>query len=195
MNPQDSSPFFSRPPLPTNDNPLSPQGRFGRLSSIGWYGFVHLITFFATLALSLTMGIFHLNTLSVDNQFVNTLTGLAGLGFVVILVLYLYFLMVISIRRLHDMNRSGWLILLLLIPLLNIFMGLYLLLGSGSKGVNNYGLPRATPVWEKILAWLMIIITVLSFMASSSIVSYMFGAGELEMPQPQEVIQKGTAYF
>jgi len=32
-------------------------------------------------------------------------------------------------------------------------------------------------------------------MASSSIVSYMFGAGELEMPQPQEVIQKGTAYF
>ncbi|MGA9699967.1 DUF805 domain-containing protein [Acinetobacter sp. ANC 3781] len=195
MNPQDSSPFFSRPPLPTNDNPLSPQGRFGRLSSIGWYGFVHLITFFATLALSLTMGIFHLNTLSVDNQFVNTLTGLAGLGFVVILVLYLYFLMVISIRRLHDMNRSGWLILLFLIPLLNIFMGLYLLLGSGSKGVNNYGLPRATPVWEKILAWLMIIITVLSFMASSSIVSYMFGAGELEMPQPQEVIQKGTAYF
>ena len=195
MNPQDSSPFFSRPPLPTNDNPLSPQGRFGRLSSIGWYGFVHLITFFATLALSLTMGIFHLNTLSVDNQFVNTLTGLAGLGFVVILVLYLYFLMVISIRRLHDMNRSGWLILLFLIPLLNIFMGLYLLLGSGSKGVNNYGLPRATPIWEKILAWLMIIITVLSFMASSSIVSYMFGAGELEMPQPQEVIQKGTAYF
>lgn len=195
MNPQDSSPFFSRPPLPTNDNPLSPQGRFGRLSSIGWYGFVHLITFFATLALSLTMGIFHLNTLSVDNQFVNTLTGLAGLGFVVILVLYLYFLMVISIRRLHDMNRSGWLILLFLIPLLNIFMGLYLLLGSGSKGVNNYGLPRATLVWEKILAWLMIIITVLSFMASSSIVSYMFGAGELEMPQPQEVIQKGTAYF
>lgn len=195
MNPQDSSPFFSRPPLPTNDNPLSPQGRFGRLSSIGWYGFVHLITFFATLALSLTMGIFHLNTLSVDNQFVNTLTGLTGLGFGVILVLYLYFLMVISIRRLHDMNRSGWLILLFLIPLLNIFMGLYLLLGSGSKGVNNYGLPRATPVWEKILAWLMIIITVLSFMASSSIVSYMFGAGELEMPQPQEVIQKGTAYF
>ncbi|WP_425918921.1 DUF805 domain-containing protein [Acinetobacter sp. TSRC1-2] len=195
MNPQDSSPFFSRPQLATNDNPLSPQGRFGRLSSIGWYGFVHLITFFATIALSLILGIFNLNTLSVENQFVNTLTGLAGLGFVVILVLYLYFLMVISIRRLHDMNRSGWLILLFLIPLLNIFMGLYLLLGSGTNGVNNYGLPRATPVWEKILAWLMIIITVLSFMASSSIVSYMFGAGELEMPQPQEVIQKGTAYF
>ena len=101
--------------------------------------------------------------------------------------------MVISIRRLHDMNRSGWLILLFLLPIVNILLGLYLLLGSGTAGVNNYGLPRETPVWEKILAWLMIIITVLSFLASGSMVSYMFGTGELEMPQ--EVIQKGTQYF
>ncbi|WP_407305038.1 DUF805 domain-containing protein [Acinetobacter sp.] len=193
MNPQDSSPFFSRTQLKRSDSPLSPEGRFGRLSSIGWYGFVHLITFFATLALSLTMGIFNLNTLSVDNQFVNTITGLAGLGFLVILVLYIYFLIVITIRRLHDLNRSGWLILLFLVPLLNIFMGLYLLLASGTKGPNDYGLPRETPIWEKILAWLMIIITVLSFLASSSMLSYMFGSGELEMPQ--EVIQKGTQYF
>lgn len=193
MNPQDSSPFFSPPQPTSSDNPLSPEGRFGRLSSIGWYGFVHLITFFATIALSLAMGIFNLNTLSVDNQFVNTLTGIAGLGFVVILVLYIYLVMVISIRRLHDMNRSGWLILLFLLPVVNILLGLYLLLGSGTAGVNNYGLPRETPVWEKILAWLMIIITVLSFLASGSMVSYMFGTGELEMPQ--EVIQKGTQYF
>jgi uncharacterized membrane protein YhaH (DUF805 family) len=193
MNPQDSSPFFSRPQPTSSDNPLSPEGRFGRLSSIGWYGFVHLITFFATIALSLVMGIFNLNTLSVDNQFVNTLTGIAGLGFVVILVLYIYLVMVITIRRLHDMNRSGWLILLFLLPVVNILLGLYLLLGSGTAGINNYGLPRETPVWEKILAWLMIIITVLSFLASGSMVSYMFGKGELEMPQ--EVIQKGTQYF
>lgn len=193
MNPQDSSPFFSRPQPTSSDNPLSPEGRFGRLSSIGWYGFIHLITFFATIALSLVMGIFNLNTLSVDNQFVNTLTGIAGLGFVVILVLYIYLVMVISIRRLHDINRSGWLILLFLLPVVNILLGLYLLLGSGTAGINNYGLPRETPVWEKILAWLMIIITVLSFLASGSMVSYMFDTGELEMPQ--EVIQKGTQYF
>lgn len=193
MNPQDSSPFFSRPQPTSSDNPLSPEGRFGRLSSIGWYGFVHLITFFATIALSLAMGIFNLNTLSVDNQFVNALTGIAGLGFVVILVLYIYLVMVITIRRLHDMNRSGWLILLFLLPVVNILLGLYLLLGSGTAGINNYGSPRETPVWEKILAWLMIIITVLSFLASGSMVSYMFGTGELEMPQ--EVIQKGTQYF
>ncbi|WP_180041903.1 MULTISPECIES: DUF805 domain-containing protein [unclassified Acinetobacter] len=193
MKPQDASPFFSRSQQAKADNPLSPEGRFGRLSSIGWYGFVHLIAFFATLAFSLALGIFNMHTLSMDNQFVNTLTGIAGLGFVVILVLYLYFLIVITVRRLHDLNRSGWLILLFLLPLVNIFMGLYLLLGAGTKGINTYGLPRETPVWEKILAWLMIIITVLSFLASGSMVSYMFGTGELEVP-PQ-VIQKGTQYF
>ena len=193
MNPQDSSPFFSRSQPAKADNPLSPEGRFGRLSSIGWYGFVNLIAFFATLAFSLALGIFNVHTLSMSNRFIDTLTGIAGLGFVVILVLYIYFLMVITVRRLHDLNRSGWLILLLLLPLVNIFMGLYLLLGSGTQGINNYGLPRETPVWEKILAWLMIILTILSFLASSSIVSYMFGSGELEVP-PQ-VIQKGTQYF
>ena len=193
MKPQDASPFFSRSQPAKADNPLSPEGRFGSLSSIGWYGFVHLIAFFATLAFSLALGIFNMHTLSMDNQFVNTLTGIAGLGFVVILVLYLYFLIVITVRRLHDLNRSGWLILLFLLPLVNIFMGLYLLLGSGTKGSNKYGLPRETLVWEKILAWLMIILAVLSFLASGSIISYQFGTGELEVP-PQ-VIQKGTQYF
>ncbi|WP_180081430.1 DUF805 domain-containing protein [Acinetobacter sp. YH12201] len=193
MNPHDDSSFFSRAQPARSDNPLSPEGRFGRLSSIGWYGFVHLIAFFATFALSLTMGIFNFHTLSMDNQFINTLTGIAGLGFVAILVLYIYFLIVISIRRLHDMNRSGWLTLLFLLPLVNIFMGLYLLLGSGTKGSNKYGLPRETLVWEKILAWLMIILAVLSFLASGSMISYQFGTGELEVP-PQ-VIQKGTQYF
>ena len=193
MNPQDSAPFFSRPQATRKDNPLSPQGRFGRLSSIGWYAFVHLATFLATIALSLTLGIFNLNTLSMDNQLVNTLTGIAGLGFVVILLLYLYFLMVITVRRLHDMNRSGWFILLFILPVLNILLGLYLLLGSGTAGINSYGLPRETPVWEKILAWLMIILMLLSFLASSSMLSYMLGAGELDMPQ--NVIQKGSEYF
>ncbi len=193
MKPQDASPFFSRSQPARADNPLSPEGRFGRLSSIGWYGFVHLIAFFATFALSLMLGIFNFHTLSMDNQFVNTLTGIAGLGFVIILVLYFYLLVVITVRRLHDLNRSGWLMLLLLLPLVNVLMGLYLLLAAGTQGSNKYGLPRETPVWEKILAWLMIIIAVLSFLASGSMISYMFGTGELEVPS--QAIQKGTQYF
>jgi hypothetical protein len=39
----------------------------------------------------------------------------------------------------------------------------------------------------------MILLTVLSLFAASSMVSFMMGSGELE--SPQEVIQQGTEYF
>ena len=193
MSTPQTSPFFSRNTAPQNDNPLSVQGRFGRLSLIAWSGFLNLITVFATLALSLFLGIFNFSTASLESNLLQSLLSVAGLGFWVIFVLYFYFSFVIVIRRLHDVNKSGWLLLLLFIPLINFLMALYILLASGTSGLNQYGAPRTTPVWEKILAWLMIILFVLSFIASGSVISYMMGAGELETPQ--EVIQKGTEYF
>ena len=193
MNPQDSSPFFSSSQMQSADNPLSAAGRFGRLSAIGWYGFIHLVTFFALFAFNLAIGLFNLNTRSLNYDFIQLFNSLAGLGFIVIMVVYFYFLMVVSVRRLHDMNRGGWLIILFIIPLLNVFLGLYLMFGSGTAGISRYGLPRGTAIWEKILAWLIIIMTVLSLLASGSFVSYMMDTTELKTPQ--EVIQKGTEYF
>lgn len=193
MNPQDSSPFFSSSQMQGADNPLSAAGRFGRLSAIGWYGFIHFVTFFALFAFNLAIGLFNLNTRSLNYDFIQLFNSLAGLGFIVIMVVYFYFLMVVSVRRLHDMNRGGWLIILFIIPLLNVFLGLYLMFGSGTAGINRYGLPHDTVIWEKILAWLIIIMTVLSLLASGSFVSYMMDTSELKTPQ--EVIQKSTEYF
>lgn len=194
MNSKDTSPFFSRSPTPSNDNPLSLEGRFGRLSFIGWYAFLHIIFFFASIALSLVSGIFSLTTLSLDNwQFVDALTGLAGLGYLLLVVFYLYFYIVVVARRLHDLNKSGWLMLLMLVPVVNILFIFYLLLARGTARHNRFGAPRPTAVWEKILAWLIILLTVLSLFAASSMVSFMMGSGELE--SPQEVIQQGTEYF
>ena len=45
----------------------------------------------------------------------------------------------ISIRRLHDLNKSGWFMLLLVIPFVNIVFILYLYLAPGTVGYNNYG--------------------------------------------------------
>ena len=193
MMPHDSSPFFSPPPLPSNDHPLSASGRFGRLSAIAWYGFIHLITLFASIALSLALGLLNLQQWSMTHLSLNTLSSMTGLGFSVIFLLYLYFLWVITIRRLHDMNRSGWFSLFFLLPILNVLLSLYLLFGSGSTGSNRYGAARLTAIWEKILAWLMIILTLLSFIVSGSLMSYQFQSGEINTPQ--QVIEKGTAYF
>lgn len=45
----------------------------------------------------------------------------------------------INIRRLHDINRSGWFILALFIPIIQIIMLLILLFSPGTTGDNKYG--------------------------------------------------------
>ena len=46
----------------------------------------------------------------------------------------------VTSRRLHDMNRSGWLAVLGLFPVIGLgAMTLLLLLAPGSAGVNRYG--------------------------------------------------------
>lgn len=48
------------------------------------------------------------------------------------------------IRRLHDLNMTGWLSLLILIPFLGLLFALYLLFAPGTAGANNYGEPVTT---------------------------------------------------
>lgn len=44
----------------------------------------------------------------------------------------------VAVRRLHDTNKSGWFLLLGLIPLVNFYL-IYLLVIEGDKGANQYG--------------------------------------------------------
>jgi Na+/H+ antiporter NhaC len=102
-------------------------------------------------------------------------------------------MLVVMIRRLHDRNKSGWWILLCLIPIVQIFMAFYLLFARGCNRANRFGHPRPSAFIEKLLAWLMIITFVIGLFASTSIVSFMMGAGEID--SPNTVIQRGTEYF
>ena len=43
------------------------------------------------------------------------------------------------IRRWHDLGKSGWFTLLLFIPLVNLFVALYLWVKKGDEGPNEYG--------------------------------------------------------
>ncbi|WP_130803964.1 DUF805 domain-containing protein [Acinetobacter ihumii] len=188
-----NSPFFSKNNSDTKDNPLSPNGRFSRLSYLGWYGFLNIVTVIAYIALGLFVGVFSLNSFSINDRVMDLFSGAMGIGVMVLWVIVAYFHIVFMIRRLHDANRSGWLCLLLLVPIVQIFFMLYLLFAPGSKGYNDYGSPRLALVWEKILAWLMIIVIILGLFSFASLMSYMMGAGELQTPT--EIVQKGTRYF
>jgi len=44
-----------------------------------------------------------------------------------------------TIRRLHDLNRSGRQYWLLMIPIYNIYLGLILFFKRGTRGPNRYG--------------------------------------------------------
>ena len=46
-------------------------------------------------------------------------------------------------RRLHDMNKSGWLQLIWIIPILGWIYLIYLLAQPGEAGDNQYGCPPA----------------------------------------------------
>ena len=50
-----------------------------------------------------------------------------------------------QVKRLHDLDLSGWYYWLGLIPLVNLIFGLYVMFGRGTIGPNKYGPdPRAT---------------------------------------------------
>lgn len=56
----------------------------------------------------------------------------------------------VSVRRLHDQDRSGWLLLLWLIPFLGWFALLVLMLLEGTRGANRYGPDPKTPADSSI---------------------------------------------
>ena len=45
----------------------------------------------------------------------------------------------VTVKRLHDLDRPGWHWWLLLIPLVNIYMGAILLFAKGTRGPNQFG--------------------------------------------------------
>ena len=58
------------------------------------------------------------------------LIGLAAL------VASMWFSLAQGVKRLHDLDKSGWLILLMFVPIVNALFGLYMLFADGTVGPN-----------------------------------------------------------
>lgn len=57
------------------------------------------------------------------------------LGFIVLTAIAV----ILTIKRWHDLDKSGWLTVLIFIPILNFFIGLFLAFAKGTNGKNKYG--------------------------------------------------------
>ena len=60
---------------------------------------------------------------------------LLGVGIIAALV----HMLALGVRRLNDLNRSGWFLLLVGIPVVNLLLSLYMFFAPGTTGGNNYG--------------------------------------------------------
>jgi uncharacterized membrane protein YhaH (DUF805 family) len=70
-----------------------------------------------------------------------------SLGYGWIYLLYALFVLIpglsAGVRRLHDIDKSGWMLLVVLIPLAGAIWILVLLCTEGTRGANKYGEPRS----------------------------------------------------
>ncbi|WP_174558221.1 DUF805 domain-containing protein [Acinetobacter bouvetii] len=149
----------------SNDSALNAAGRFGRLSYLGWNGLLLL----AVMTLGILSAILLPGFAPEPSQGMSIFPMLL-LGIVYIAMIYFSFIFVI--RRLHDLNKSGWLSLLMLIPLINLCLAVYLTFAKGDEHENHFGLPRTTKTWEKVLAWFYVLIFPLGILAAIAVPSY-----------------------
>ena len=106
-------------------------GRIGRVRYLAYYSLFTLMAYIGIAVLGVALA-----------GAVGPLAMLVAAVIMMIPLLVIGFVLVI--RRLNDLDKSGWLSLLSLVPLVNAFFGLYLLFAPGTKGDNQYG-PQPTP--------------------------------------------------
>ena len=75
-----------------------------------------------------------------DYMLGTTIDGL-DLGFLYIVYALLVFIpgVAVAVRRLHDVGKSGWMLLIALIPLIGVIWLLVLYLTDSNPGENKYG--------------------------------------------------------
>lgn len=184
----------SRPPqLPFRDSPFSIHGRFNRMSYLGGYGLIYLVTLLGYFILASFLGSFQLSSNLFNFEFYSSLSGASALVVWAFSLFLIYLNIVLVVRRLHDLNKSGWMGLLLFIPVVQFFFMIYLLLASGTAGPNEYGPVQPATFIEKLMAWLILVAILISLISTAGIFYYFSGTDTLETPT--QILQKRTEYF
>jgi uncharacterized membrane protein YhaH (DUF805 family) len=107
---------------------LSARGRLGRLRYLAYSFAIGLAGNAITVGLVAALG---------------PMTHSGGMAVLVIAPISIFLLVVsffLIIQRLHDLNASGWLSLLMLVPFVNLIVAIALLFMPGTEGENRFGL-------------------------------------------------------
>lgn len=102
---------------------FSTEGRANR-SWYFWHILLDDLAIFTAVMLFIVLG------------FVNPLFVLPGIG---VALAGAWSAICITVKRLHDLDRSGWHLLLFMVPLYNVYLALVLLFKKGTEGQNQFG--------------------------------------------------------
>ncbi len=78
--------------------------------------------------------------LTICDTIIGTTMG-SGVGILTLIYLLAVLIptLAVTVRRLHDTGRSGWWILIQLVPIVGVFILLYFLVSDSNPGTNAYG--------------------------------------------------------
>lgn len=110
---------------------FSRSGRIGRLRYLAYYMLYVLVFYLAMAVLGFVVG------LSLGEGAMTQ--GIVTVAVVVGLIFFVAGVFFLMRRRLNDLGHSGWVGLLILVPVLNVVFSLYLLFAPGNKDANQYG--------------------------------------------------------
>ena len=140
-------------------NLWSARGRIGRLRYVAWGTGAYLV--FAVL-----MGLLPALLGPNAREFAQ---GVVVLVSVPMLVLWIFW----AIQRAHDLDRSGWQVLLMLIPVLGMIWGFIWVFGRGTPHANRYGPPPPpNSLGVKILGTVLPVIFVVGILAAIALPAY-----------------------
>ena len=107
-------------------------------------------------------------------------------------------MLTLAVRRLNDMHRAGWWSVLMLIPVVNFFVCLWLVFGPGDEHANAYGPPPSANTWPVIVgacAMPVFLVAIIGILAAVAIPAYQTyvqkakaaqqGQPAIQAPQPQ----------
>ena len=133
-------------------------GRVSRVQFLAYSTFNALIALMLVALLFVMIGGFQGMVNASSEQLPMSLLGASSVGVAVLFYLQL----AVSKRRFNDLNKTGWLALLMLVPGVNVLVYLYLLAVEGTAGANYYGLPARPATQLKTVLMVLIPLLVMS---------------------------------
>lgn len=157
QTPQSESDHFSDLSEYCNIDYLGARGRIGRVRTL-LFGISQLmIVFIGGGLINALLSIVFVQLPSSNNYMVVAM----AVGLMMYVGMF-YVLFSNSIRRLHDLDYSGWFSLFLLVPVINIILALILLLWPGSRDRNRFGAPPPqNKIWMLPVALILLTLPIL----------------------------------